>query len=109
MTTEAHTDHMSPTSLRPFPTSEAIEPYLDQLAHLVAEHGIAAFESDIARLVVRLRAAGHHGPMVDLLSDKHARAIARERAFGVLVARLVDDAARAHAPAAPGAATAHAA
>lgn len=87
---------MSPTSLRPFPASGATEPYLDQLAHLVAEHGIAEFESDIARLVVRLRAAGFRCPTVDLLADKHAPSIARERAFGVLVALLVDDVARHH-------------
>jgi hypothetical protein len=41
---------------------------------LIADHGIGSFESDIARLVVRLRAAG----------------VARERAFGLLVGLLLD-------------------
>jgi hypothetical protein len=89
MTTGAHTVHMSPTSLRPLPVSGATEPYLDQLAHLVAEHGITEFEGDIARLVVRLRAAGLRCPTVDLLADKHASPIARERAFGVLLGLLM--------------------
>ena len=68
----------------------APDPYLDQLAHLIADHGIAAFESDIARLVVRLRAAGFRCPTVDLLADQHAPRVARERAFGLLVGLLLD-------------------
>jgi hypothetical protein len=66
------------------------EPYLDQLAHLIADQGIQAFESDIARLVVRLRAAGHHGPIVAALSDRHAADVVRERAFGQLLCLLLD-------------------
>lgn len=85
---------MSPTSFRPLPVAGAIEPYLDHLAHLVADHGITAFESDIARLVVRLRAAGYHCPLVDLLADQHAPAVVRERAFGTLLPLLIADPAR---------------
>ncbi len=78
--------HMSP--------SRILEPYLDQLAHLIADHGIQAFESDIARLVVRLRATGHHGPLIAVLADKHAAGVARERAFGQLLGLLVDGVSR---------------
>ncbi len=70
------------------------DPYLDRLAHLVAAHGIEAFESDIARLVVRLRAAGHCGTIVDLLADHHAPAVARERALGEALGLLARPAAR---------------
>jgi len=66
------------------------ERYLDQLAHLVAEHGVAAFEGDIARLVVRLRAQGVCSPLVTLLADHDASPIARERALGHLLARLAE-------------------
>jgi hypothetical protein len=79
----AHTGHMSPST-------PATDPYLDQLAHLIAAHGIGAFETDISRLVVRLRAAGLRCPTVDLLADKHAPGVARERAFGLLVGLLLD-------------------
>jgi len=61
------------------------EPYLDQLAHLIADHGIGAFESDIARFVVRLRAGGHCGPLLTVLADKVAAPVVRERAFGQLL------------------------
>ena len=104
----AHTEHMSPTSLRPFPATGAHEPYLDQLAHLVAEHGITSFESDIARLVVRLRAAGLRCSLVDLLADRHAAPVARERALGTLLTLLTDGIARA-AASSPAARTADAA
>jgi hypothetical protein len=64
------------------------DPYLDQLAHLIAENGISQYESDIARLVVRLRSVGHTGSMVDLLGDHSAAPVARERAFGTLIGQL---------------------
>ncbi len=64
------------------------EPYLDQLAHLIADHGIGAFESDIARLVVRLRVDGHGGPLLTVLADKQAAPVARERALGQLLSQL---------------------
>lgn len=64
------------------------DPYLDHLAHLIAVNGIVQYESDIARLVVRLRSLGHTGSLVDLLGDHQAAPIARERAFGVLVGQL---------------------
>ncbi|MCB0999768.1 MAG: hypothetical protein R2713_09725 [Ilumatobacteraceae bacterium] len=70
------------------------ERYLDQLAHLVAEHGVAAFEGDIARLVVRLRAHGLCSPLVTLLADRDAPPIARERALGHLLGRLTEVEAR---------------
>ncbi|MCX6521761.1 MAG: hypothetical protein NTZ21_13965 [Actinobacteria bacterium] len=73
------------------PSTLATDPYLDQLAHLIADHGIGSFESDISRLVVRLRAAGLRCPTVDLLADKRAPGVARERAFGMLVGLLLDD------------------
>ncbi len=57
---------------------------------MIADHGIGSFESDIARLVVRLRAAGLRCSTVDLLADKHAPGVARERAFGLLVGLLLD-------------------
>jgi hypothetical protein len=62
--------------------------YLDQLAHLIATNGITQYESDIARLGVRLQSQGHGGPVVDLLIDHDASAIARERAFGIAVGQL---------------------
>jgi hypothetical protein len=79
---------MAPTTCtrRILPTPA--DPYLDRLAHLVAAHGIEAFESDIARLVVRLRAAGHCDPVVDLLADHSAPAVVRERALGLALGLL---------------------
>lgn len=71
------------------------EPYLDLLAHLVAEHGIEQFGGDVARLVVRLRATGITGPLVGLLADRTAPAVARERALGHLLCRLADASAGA--------------
>lgn len=74
--------------------SPSHDPYLDQLAHLIAEHGVHAFEGDVARLVVRLRAAGHHSPAIGLLADHRAAPVARQRAFGHVVGLLLDDHAR---------------
>jgi hypothetical protein len=65
-----------------------LDPYLQDLGFLVAEHGIRAFEGDIARLAVRLRAAGFCGRLVDLLTDGTAPAIARERALGTAIGAL---------------------
>ena len=56
--------------------------------HLVADHGITSFESDIARLVVRLRARGIHSPLATLLADHAASPVVRERALGELLCRL---------------------
>lgn len=64
------------------------DPYLDSLAHLIAMNGIAQYESDIARLVVRLRSQGFSGALTTLLGDHSAAGIVRERAFGVLVGQL---------------------
>jgi len=64
------------------------DPYLQQLVHLVADHGITSFESDIARLVVRLRARGIHSPLATLLADHAASPVVRERALGELLCRL---------------------
>ncbi|MFN8023562.1 MAG: hypothetical protein U0Q03_18680 [Acidimicrobiales bacterium] len=86
------------------PSGAALEPYLDQLAHLVAEHGLAPFEGDVARLVVRLHAAGHTGPAVDVLADRNAPTVARERALGVALALLATAPARRPVPAGCGAA-----
>lgn len=77
------------------------DPYLDQLAHLIERNGIVQYESDIARLVVRLRSVGQTGSLVELLGDHSAAPIARERAFGTLVGQL----ARGPAPAPAVAAT----
>lgn len=72
--------------------NNSTDPYLDDLAHLIATNGIGLYESDIARLVVRCRALGlDRGPdrgLVELLADHAASAIVRERAFGVLVGHL---------------------
>jgi hypothetical protein len=70
------------------------DPYLDSLSHLIALNGIAQYESDIARLVVRLRSQGHTGPLTTLLGDHSAPAIVRERAFGELVGQLARGPAR---------------
>ncbi len=86
---------MSPT---PAVTARPLEPYLAQLAHLIAEHGVHAFEGDIARFVVRLRAVGHHSPAVSallgVLSDRTAAPVARERAFGHLLCNVLDGTTR---------------
>jgi hypothetical protein len=66
----------------------ARDPYLRQLVHLVADHGITAFEGDVARLAVRLRARGITSPLVTLLADHGAAPVARERALGELLCRL---------------------
>lgn len=64
------------------------DPYLDQLAYLIAAHGILDFEGDIARLIVRLRSEGHCDLLIDVLADHGAPAVARERAFGHLLGTL---------------------
>lgn len=69
-------------------TTTGQDHYLDDLAHLIARDGIGGFESDIARVVVRLRSTGHGGTITDLLADRHQPSAARERAFGILVGRL---------------------
>ena len=88
-------------------TARHLEPYLTQLAHLIAEHGVHPFEGDIARFVVRLRAVGHHSPvisaLVGILSDRSAAPVARERAFGHLLCIVLDGATRG--PLTPTAAT----
>lgn len=68
--------------------STSTDPYLDDLAHLIAANGIGLYESDIARLVVRFRAHGLDRGLVDLLADHATSTIVRERAFGVLVGHL---------------------
>lgn len=78
---------MAPTSCTR-PVRRPLDPYLDQLAHLIDAYGITAFEGDIARLVVRLRAAGHCSPVVDVLADRTAAPVVRERAFGEAVGLL---------------------
>jgi hypothetical protein len=78
----------------------ALDASLDDLAHLIARDGIEAFESDITRLVVRLRTTGpatdcdRHRVLVQLLSDHSAPAVARERAFGELTGQLAGSACR---------------
>ncbi|MBI5089151.1 MAG: hypothetical protein HZB15_09920 [Actinobacteria bacterium] len=74
--------------------STSTDPYLHDLTHLIAAHGIAAYESDVARFVVRQRSLGHDGSLTDLLADRDASAIARERAFGTLVGQLARGPAR---------------
>jgi hypothetical protein len=64
------------------------DPYLHDLAHLIAANGIGQYETDIARLVVRLRSVGLDSSLVHLLADHGAPAVARERAFGILVGQL---------------------
>ena len=93
--------HMSPTPAFTAPadvTARPLEPYLAQLAHLIAEHGVHAFEGDIARFVVRLRAVGDHSPAVSallaVLSDRSAAPVARERAFGHLLCIVLDGTTR---------------
>jgi hypothetical protein len=68
-----------------------LDPYLRDLGFLVAEHGLGEFESDIARLIVRLRAARHCGTLIDLLADHTAPSQARERALGSLIGVLQRD------------------
>ncbi len=79
-------------------TAFPVEPYLAQLAHLIAEHGVHAFEGDIARFIVRLRAVGHHSPamsaLLGILSDRSAAPVARERAFGHLLCIVLDGTTR---------------
>ena len=70
------------------------DPYLHDLAHLVAANGIEQYESDVARLVVRLRSLGQGGTLTELLGDRTAPSVARERAFGVLIGRLARGPAR---------------
>jgi hypothetical protein len=72
------------------------DPYLDGLAHLIALNGIAKYESDIARLVARLRSQGHDGSLTALLGDTGAASIVRERAFGAVVGQLARGPARRH-------------
>jgi hypothetical protein len=71
-------------------SAATFDSYLDNLGFLIARGGIAGFESDISRLVVHLRATGLCGPLTDVLDDRHAPAVARERAFGRLMVQLAD-------------------
>lgn len=87
MTTITNTQTRIRTDISP-------DPYLNDLAHLIATNGIGTYESDIARLGVRLRSQGHGGALAELLVDHSAPPIARERAFGVLVGQLARGPAR---------------
>jgi hypothetical protein len=86
--TVPYRDHMSLTTLPAHTLPAHTGPSLDDLAHLIATNGIERYESDIARLVVRLRADGVDLVLTDLLADPSAPGIARERAYGVLVGQL---------------------
>ena len=85
---------MNMTTITHTVTHTVTDPYLDDLAHLIATNGIGLYGSDIARLVVRLRSQGHGGSLTDLLADHSASPIARERAFGTLVGQLARGPAR---------------
>lgn len=63
--------------------SATTDRYLDDLAHLIAREGLSPFESDIARLVVRLRASGICSVAVDVLADHRAPDVVRQRAFAI--------------------------
>jgi hypothetical protein len=76
------------------PVVTALHPDLTRLTHLVADHGIRSFESDIARLVVRLRASGMQDRLIGLLGDRTAAPVVRERALGVLASRFLDGTSR---------------
>jgi hypothetical protein len=74
--------------------STSTAPTLDDLAHFIAADGIRQHEADIASLVVRLRSLGYDGSLTDLLADRGAAPIARERSFGILVGELARGPAR---------------
>ena len=76
-----------PTSILPASgaTGAGSQQWLLALAHRIADHGIAAHESDVAFAAGRLRRAGECSFLLDLLVDTSQPAVARERAYGQLL------------------------
>jgi len=57
-----------------------------QLADQIADHGIERHHADVLRYVAELRREGRDGVLLDLAADPSQPAVARERAFGRLLA-----------------------
>jgi hypothetical protein len=57
---------------------------LDELAWAIEADGIERHEPAVARVVAALRTAGADLTWVDVVADRSAPAVARERAFGRL-------------------------
>jgi hypothetical protein len=60
--------------------------YSGQLAGQIAEHGIESHHADVLRYVAELRREGRQGVLLDVAADPTQPAVARERAFGRLLA-----------------------
>ncbi len=73
--------------------------WLQALASHIADSGIAAHEADVARAERRLRCDGHHALLLDIVADTAQPAVARERAFGMLLVDASTPRARAMAAA----------
>jgi hypothetical protein len=79
-------------------------PFAARLAALgrdLGEHGPEPFEDQLAGLAARARRSGRATSAADVLADRSAPRVARERAFAVVSAALVaasEAAAPVHAP-----------
>lgn len=61
---------------------------LDELAHQIVADGVAAHDDDLFRIAQQLMVRGWGGTIANLLTDRRAPAIARQRAFGIAAGRL---------------------
>jgi hypothetical protein len=75
------------------PSALATGVFADALAHDIAAHGIDQLDGDVARFVALARSTDASPQLIDLLLDRAATSIARERAFGRLAAQLATIAA----------------
>jgi hypothetical protein len=72
---------------------------LDTLAHAIAEQGIAAHEHRVSAVAAAAHSRGCNPTLVDVLVDTSQPAVARERAFGALVASWLTTAGTPSTPA----------
>jgi hypothetical protein len=81
------TTYTAPTQTRPELATPSWETFdLDVLAHEIADQGIAANEAKVSAVAAAGRNRGCTEPLIAVLADRSQPAIARERAFGALVA-----------------------
>ncbi len=81
------TTYTTPTQSRPELASSLGEAFdLDVLAHEIAADGIAAHEAKVSAVAAAGRNRRCTETLIAVLADRSQPAIARERAFGALVA-----------------------
>jgi len=95
--TDAHRHRLARTGRRgagadttaiPEPGSAAFRTWASELAHLVAERGIAAAEGPVADVCASARRRGLESTCVGIVADRAEPGVARERALGHILMTL---------------------